>query len=79
MSKEKIKHWIKELRNYLENDLPIIAVANQYDLLQENQMNKAVQLEKFAKINDCYHFNTSAKTGQGIDLMFYLLAEKIWN
>jgi len=65
----KMSQWVKELRQQVGPELPIIIVGNKCDM--ENR--RVVQLKKaeeYAKELGLDHFNASAKTGHNVEEVF---------
>ena len=70
-----IKHWIDNLNKYIENAFIGILVGNKCDL-----GNREVSEEEgkiLANALGLKYIETSAKTGQNIDKLFYILTEDI--
>ena len=60
--------WIKAFRNVSGDNTIVIVVGNKCDL-----SDRAVQVQEakeWASVNDCSYVETSAKTGQGVKLLF---------
>jgi small GTP-binding protein len=69
---KKMGQWVKELKSYLPNEIPIIIAGNKADL-----GTKAVdeeQVKAFARQNASQYFPTSAKTGLNVEEAFVALA-----
>lgn len=65
---DKVQTWVEELRLYLPKDTPIAIAGNKYDL--PNRQIPQDVAEDYAKAINGAHFDTSAKTGKGIDEIF---------
>jgi small GTP-binding protein len=69
---KKMGQWVKELKSYLPNEIPIIIAGNKADL-----GSKAIddeQVKAFARQNTSQYFPTSAKTGLNVEEAFVALA-----
>ena len=72
---DKVQTWVEELRLYLPKDTPIAIAGNKYDL-----PNRAVdkdEVEDYAKDIGGVHFDTSAKTGKGVNDIFEAIAKAV--
>ena len=61
----KMEAWVKELKSFLSNEIPIMIAGNKCDLPQ-----RAIDIkiaEKYAMSVNSKLFETSAKTGAGVD------------
>lgn len=70
--------WLKEIKNYTEENTAIMLVGNKYDLVQENPSSRQVKLEEITKFTDKYNLmyaETSAKTGYNVKEAFEGLIE----
>lgn len=80
---EKISDWVREIKNNISKQIPMILVGNKIDLRPEtNSMTSeqgellAKQLSKEAKIPITY-IESSAKTGENLDSIFSSIANAI--
>lgn len=71
---DKMVSWRNELIMSRGEDIKIVIVANKIDLVKDRCISTE-QGEQYAKSVKAQHFEVSAKTGQGIDLLFYHVAE----
>ena len=71
----KVKKWVDELKIYLPDDTPIAIAGNKCDL--QNRQVELGEAEAYAKTVLGAHFNTSAKTGKGIDELFRTLTKAV--
>ncbi len=70
---KKMGQWVKELKSYLPNEIPILIAGNKADL-----PNKAIddeQAKAFARQNASQYYPTSAKSGFNVEEVFRALAE----
>lgn len=70
----KVHKWIAELRSHAGDDIVIVIVGNKCDRENERQVDEGESLEWARKYN-AGHFNTSAKSGKGIEEAFQYLAK----
>ena len=73
---DKAQHWIKELQKLGRKDVIIVLVGNKSDLEED----KAIQYEDaelYAKEQNLIFIETSAKTGENINKLFFLIAENL--
>ena len=76
---ENIKEWINTLKINIgdnTNSIPVIIVGNKIDKENEREIEKNDAL-KFAEDNKYKYFETSAKTGEGVDDTFRDMAKQI--
>ena len=76
---ENIKEWINTLKINVgdnTNSIPVIIVGNKIDKEDEREIEKNDAL-KFAEDNKYKYFETSAKTGEGVDDAFRDMARQI--
>lgn len=73
---ERIRMWIKELRQVVGDNIHIVICGNKSDLEKEREVNLAMA-EKFAKSQGAAHYSTSAKTNEGVSEAFQCLVQKI--
>ncbi|KAJ3447688.1 ras family-domain-containing protein [Anaeramoeba flamelloides] len=79
LSFEKLEYWMNELRTNC-NSLPIIGLAaNKYDLFTDQQQQQEIfeKATKFAKNINAQIFQTSAKTGEGVEEIFEYVAKSV--
>ena len=64
-----LKDWIGSIKTNMESNnifLPLIIVGNKIDMEDAREINKE-DAEKFVSDNNYKYFETSAKTGEGVD------------
>ena len=71
-----VKDWVQELRRNLQDEIIIAIVGNKVDLKEEKQVSKADALEYANSIHASY-FEVSAKTGEGINEIFLVVAKAL--
>jgi len=72
---ERAKAWVKELQQMVGPDIVITIAANKCDLEKERSVPDAV-VAAFAQQVGASYFNTSAKTGSGLDKAFRDIARR---
>ena len=75
-SYENIKKWINEIKEEISEEVTIVLVGNKIDNEGERKISKE-QGEKLANDYNVAFFETSAKTGQGINESVFYLVQKI--
>ena len=70
---DKVQTWVEELRLYLPKDTPIAIAGNKFDL--PNRQIDQDEAEEYANSINGAHFDTSAKTGKGIDDLFIAITK----
>jgi small GTP-binding protein len=76
---DNLKFWISSIKtNLFEKNIfiPIIIIGNKIDLEDMRDISKDIA-NKFAKENNFKYFETSAKTGEGVDEAFRDLVNQI--
>ena len=66
---ENLKDWMASIKKNMEGKnffIPIIIIGNKIDMEESREINKE-DAAKFAKENNYKYFETSAKTGEGVD------------
>ena len=66
---DNLKDWINSIKKNIEGNnifIPLIIVGNKIDMEDAREIQKDVA-EKFASQNKYKYFETSAKTGEGVD------------
>jgi small GTP-binding protein len=72
---DRMVQWHAELRQILGNSVKIFVVANKIDL-PGRQVSPARGVE-YANSIGCNHFEVSAKTGEGLDMLFRCVTEAL--
>ena len=74
----KIKTWFTELKEKTSDSLPtIFIVGNKTDLKETNVITNDMINELLHDLGESVHLLCSAKTGDGVDLIFEKLIEKM--
>ena len=66
---ENLKYWISSIQKNIDSkkiSIPVIILGNKIDVGEDREI-KTEDAEKFAEENKYKYFETSAKTGEGID------------
>ena len=72
-----LKYWIDSLKSSLgEKSLPVVIDGNKIDLDDDRDISKE-DANKFAQENNYKYFETSAKTGIGVDELFREIVNQI--
>ena len=78
---DNLKFWINSIKANMENKnifIPVIIIGNKTDM-EESREILTEDAEKFAEENKYKYFETSAKTGEGIDKAIRDLINQILN
>ena len=75
-----LQYWIESMNSHLYDDIdsiPVIIIGNKIDLPKRIVIKETA--EKYAKDKNYNYYETSAKTGEGIDNAIKELARKVIN
>ena len=75
-SYENIKKWINEIKEEISENVTIVLIGNKIDNENQRKISRE-QGEKLANDYNVTFFETSAKTGQGINESVFYLVQKI--
>ena len=75
-SYENIKKWINEIKDEISDNVSIVLIANKIDNEKERKISKE-QGEALAHDYNVPFFETSAKTGIGVNESVFYLVQKI--
>ena len=75
-SYENIKKWINEIKEEISENITIVLIGNKIDNENQRKISRE-QGEKLANDYNVTFFETSAKTGQGINESVFYLVQKI--
>ena len=73
---QSVDKWIEDARNLRDDDVLIILAGNKSDLAEQRQVSTE-QAEQYAKERNIMYFETSARAGTNIKLLFNELAKKL--
>lgn len=78
MTFDNISGWLKEIRNYTDQDLKMILLGNKKDLFDQINVTKE-EAENFAREHDLYFLEVSAKdnSDQSLEIAFENLFEML--
>ena len=76
-SYENIKKWINEIKEEISEKVAIVLIGNKIDNVQERKISRE-QGDKIASEIGVKFFETSAKTGEGINESVFFLVKKIF-
>ena len=76
-SYENIKKWINEIKEEISEKVAIVLIGNKIDNVQERKISRE-QGDKLASEIGVKFFETSAKTGEGINESVFFLVKKIF-
>ena len=71
----RVKAWVKELHSQADKNISIVIAGNKCDRNSERQINSHEAVE-YARSIGAAHFDTSAKTGKGVQELFAEIAKK---
>lgn len=75
---ESLHTWITNLKNHTKHRIPVIVLANKFDLTN-NQPKYVKLVDNILEYINCAVFTTSAKTGHNVEIGFEILAQRIAN
>ena len=73
---ERVVAWVKELRKMAEPGISIVIAGNKCDLEAERKIG-VEEAVRYAESVGAAHFNTSAKSGQGVKELYDELAKQV--
>ena len=74
----RVKAWVKELQSQADKDIQIVLAGNKCDRESDRQINHAEATE-YANSIGAAIFNTSAKSGKGVQELYTEIASRVWN
>ncbi|QSZ32702.1 hypothetical protein DSL72_002281 [Monilinia vaccinii-corymbosi] len=79
---EHVTDWLNDLRQIAEPDIVVVLVGNKSDLAMGEESKREVSVEEaehWAKRNGVLEYvETSAKSGEGVEMAFARVAERIY-
>ena len=73
----RVKAWVKELQAQADKDISIVIAGNKCDRENERQISAHDAIEYSNSIGAA-HFNTSAKSGKGVQELYAEIAKKVY-
>ena len=70
-----VEKWIKDARNYIKHDIPIVIVGNKSD--RDDRIVSFEELKNFSKEHNTLYIECSAKTGNHIEILFNDIAKEL--
>ncbi|MFX0008466.1 MAG: GTP-binding protein [Promethearchaeota archaeon] len=73
---EELEEWLSDLRDYAGDSIPFAVIGNKVDLIDKrDELYERENAEVFAKKEDTFYIETSAKTGEKVEEAFLNLVE----
>ena len=77
---EKLPEWVAELNNKAPQDIILTIAANKCDMVSDGSNTVSFdEAQKYAKSINASIYETSAKTGKGIDALFANLVQQLFD
>ncbi|OMJ72577.1 hypothetical protein SteCoe_28934 [Stentor coeruleus] len=73
----KVKAWVKELQSQADKDISIVIAGNKCDRESERQISAQDAIDYANSINAA-HFNSSAKSGKGVNELYTEIARRVY-
>ncbi|KAI3731838.1 hypothetical protein L1987_63028 [Smallanthus sonchifolius] len=75
---DHVASWVEELRAHADNSIVIVLIGNKTDLEDKREVPSEDAME-FAENQSLYFFETSALTGDNVEVAFLKLLEEIYS
>ena len=70
--------WLSDLKQTIEDDIPILIIGNKLDLIAEvGEVTDRTEAQQFAETEKAMLIETSAKAGDNVEKAFVELTRKI--
>jgi small GTP-binding protein len=77
---EELEDWLSDLREYAGDNIPFALIGNKLDLIDKrDELYERENAEVFAKKEETFYIETSAKTGEQVEEAFLNLTKKMIN
>ncbi|CAH1401509.1 unnamed protein product [Nezara viridula] len=74
---DNIRAWLVEIREYAQDDVVIMLLGNKADCQSSERMVRREDGERLAREHSVAFMETSAKTGQNVELAFMAIAREL--
>ena len=75
---EDLEIWLSDLRKYAGEDIPFILMGNKVDLIdKKDEFYERESAEVFARKEETFYIETSAKTGENVEEAFLNLTKRM--
>lgn len=75
---EELDNWLSDLREYAGKKIPFALIGNKVDLIDKrDELYERESAEVFAKKEQTFYVETSAKTGEKVEKTFLNLTERM--
>ncbi|CAB0014976.1 unnamed protein product [Nesidiocoris tenuis] len=74
---DNIRAWLGEIKEYAQDDVVIMLLGNKCDSQSSERMVRREDGERIARENTVAFMETSAKTGQNVELAFIAIAREL--